>query len=204
MPDLTAVMGQVLRALREFGHERIELEIRLGHKAGAFRPGVDAQAWARLKAALDAGQGWSVAHSVTTEQIDASGSKVVLGQDQKPLKVVHKRRLADTDYDTDSPWCARVSLSLEEPGSVQETIVTTYERRKERWSYAFKCWTVDLTRVAGNLPHQLDEDTESYEVEIELADTREFFTRTVDSILQWGWDLAADMCRLLEHGAAAG
>ncbi len=196
---MSAVLGQVLRALKEFGHERVELEFRLGHKAGrTFRPGVDAAAWAKLKAALDAGTGWTVTHSVTTERINSEGSKLVLDANNDPVRVIHKRRLADTDFDeTDSPWCARASLSLEEPGELTEKIVTVYERRKERWSYAFKCWAVELTRVAGNMPHQLDDDAESYEVEVELADTREFFVRTVDGILGWGWDLVTDMCGLL-------
>lgn len=201
------VIGDLLRTMRTYGNERLEFEFRLGHKTGGaagqkvggFRPGVDGEAWARLKGALDASSAWTVTHSVTTERIDSAGSKLVLDSSEQPVCVIHKKRLSDRDFSTDSPWCARASLSLEEREDVPAAgIKHVYERRKKRWSYAFKCWSVDLTQVAGNLPHQLDDDRESYEVEIELRDTKELFVRTVDSIVHWGWDMVHDVCKLLQ------
>jgi hypothetical protein len=206
--DVSELVGDLLRTIRTYGNDRLEFEFRLGHKTGVvgqkgggggFRPGVDGDAWARLKAALDASKDWTVTNSVTTERIDSSGSKLVLDASNAPVCVIHKKRLVDRDFATDSPWCARASLSLEEredppPAGLKHV----YERRKKRWSYAYKCWSVDLTQVAGNMPHQLDDDQESYEVEIELRDTQELFVRTVDSIVGWGWGMIHDVCKLLQ------
>lgn len=200
MADLSNVVARLLRAMRTYGNDRLEFEFRLGHKmpGGAFRPGVDPQSWARLKSALDAGRAWKVTHLQTSERLDGNGVKRVLSQDGAE-HLLFKKRLADEDFATDSPWCARASLSLEE----READVQAhqgefkYERRKDRWSYVYECWSIDMTRVTGNMPHQLDEDTECYEVEIELADTRELFVRTADATVAWGWQLLTDLCRLM-------
>jgi hypothetical protein len=204
-PELSLVAGDVLRTVRTYGRERLEFEFRLGHKAvaGAFRPGVDAAAWRRLKAALDSGHGWRVTHSATTERLDDRGAKVVVDAHGRVTRVIHKKRLVHRDYDTDSPWCARASVSLEteEPPHTAADIATTYERRKERWSYAYKCWSVDLTRVLGNLPHQLDDDAETYEVELELADTAELLTTAADHLVRWAWSIVRDLCALLAQNS---
>jgi hypothetical protein len=205
--DVSALVGDLLRTMRTYGNDRLEFEFRLGHKTGVgqktgFRPGVDGEAWARLKGALDVSRAWTVTNSVTTERINSEGSKLVLDSSETPVCVIHKKRLVDRDFSTDSPWCARASLSLEEredPPAAGLEYKHVYERRKKRWSYAYKCWSVDLTQVVGNMPHQLDDDQESYEVEIELRDTKEMFVRTVDSIVHWGWDMIHDMCKLLQQ-----
>lgn len=201
-PDTSAVVATLLRCMKTYGHERLEFEFRLGHKTPhGFRPGVDRASWTRLKQALDAGRGWRRSHLQTTERIDGNGTKMIVRADGPP-SVIHKKRLNDADFETGSPWCARMSLSLEEPDAAVPAVDTKYERRKERWSYAFKCWSVDLTRVAGNMPHQMDEDTESFEVEVELADTKELFVRTAEAVVAWGWDVVADMCALMDHDTA--
>lgn len=195
MVQHNVLIGDLLRAMKTYGNDRLEFEFRLGHKAGSFRPGVDGDAWARLKKALDGSPCMQVTHSLTTERIDSAGSKLVLEGD-KPVRTIHKKRLSDRDFQTDSPWCARASLSLEEHEAASD-VKHVYERRKERWSYAYRCWSVDLTRVVGNLPHQLDDDTESFEVEIELRDTKELFVRTAENVVAWGWELVSDVCRML-------
>ena len=79
----------------------------------------------------------------------------------------------------------------------------TLERHKQRWSYRYRCWSIDLTRVTSNLPHQLDSDAPAFEIEIELADTTELFVRPVPCILEWGGMLVDDACSLMQ-GKAAG
>ena len=58
--------------------------------------------------------------------------------------------------------------------------------------------------MVSNLPHQLDNDGVSYEVEIELADTGELFVRPLDVLLEWGWTLVEDMCRLMAQAGTKG
>lgn len=198
--DLNGVVADVLKTVKKFGSEKLEFEFRLGHKAGAaFKPGVNAAAWTRLKRVLDTSL--PCTHSVTTEKIDKSGSKLVVDEDGAEVCVIHKQRVCHTDVEVaGSPWCARASTCLEvvEDVSPQVQLKHTYVRRKERWSYVTGAWVIDLTRVCGNMPHQMDDDTESYEVEVELANKRRLLTMTVRAIVAWGWTIVADLAAFLQ------
>lgn len=119
--------------------------------------------------------------------------------------LMHKKRVRDVDVDVGT-WCCRASMSLEvvEPGQsggqsggLGVGSAFKYERHKKRWSYRYKCWSIDLTAVASNLPHQLDNDGMSYEVEIELVDTSVLFTMPMPVLAEWGLQLARDMCSLM-------
>lgn len=208
-PDLGHVSASLRGILRTYGHRRLELEFRLGHRTGGrFVPGVSETAWTALKQTLDASKSFAVTESATRELIsdDGSGGKYVVPADGAAYWM-HKKRLLDVDTDTGTPWCCRTSVSLEEvdrPGGQTAPARHKFERHKQRWSYRYRCWSVDLTRVASNLPHQLDNDAMSYEVEIELADTSELFTRTRDAVLEWGWKLVGDVCGIMARGSNAG
>lgn len=206
-PDFCAVRAALAQVLRTYGHDRLELEFRLGMRGGgAFVPGVSEARWEALKAQLDAGSlGAGVVVTDTRELIsdDGSGGKYVVDcTGARPGYWMHKKRLHNADFDTDSPWSCRTSMSLEvvDPADAARPLPTAhrFERHKQRWSYPWKCWSIDLTRVVSNLPHQLDNDGVSYEVEIELRDPAALFTRTTDDVLRWGWQLVTDMCGLLQ------
>lgn len=188
------LVDHVASAVAKYGHDRLELEWRLGHRQGAFRPGVGAEAWARLQRALDASPAFQRTHKETREQLgDSSGVRCVDG-----TVWMHKKRLADVDSETDKPWSVRASVSLEvteahPPKGVQ----LKYERRKQRWSYRHMCWSIDLTKVCSNLPGNLDDDQETYEVEVELVDPGMLFERTVENLVEWGWKIVGDVCDLM-------
>lgn len=208
-PDFAPVRTAMAQVLRTYGRERLELEFRLGLRtAGKFVPGVSETAWNYLKSKLDTGSlGQGVVVTDTRELIrdDGSGGKYVVdAADKVPSHWIHKKRLYDNDIDTGTPWCCRASMSLEvvdAPGRqpAPAPVAHRFERHKQRWSYPFKCWSIDLTRVVSNLPHQLDNDGVSYEVEIELRDTAELFTRTTEDVLLWGWSLVDDVCGLCKR-----
>ena len=191
-----ALARHMRAALKTYGHDRLELEWRLGHRQGHFRPGVDTTSWARLQLALDASPAFTKSFSETTEKMgDVAGVKCICSG--RGEQWMHKKRLANVDVDPAGPWGVRASVSLETleheaPGGVD----LKYERRKQRWSYTHRCWRVDLTRVSSNLPSQLDEDNETHEVEIELVDTGVLFERTVDYVVEWGWSIAKDVCSM--------
>lgn len=202
LPDVKGAVGPDLaRALRTYGRNRLELEFRLGHRLGGrFVPGVPEAAWTRLKAKLDTSEAFEVVATHTRELIcgDGTGGKYVIPEGDGRPHWMHKKRLVDRDLDTASPWCCRASLSLEETGGDRPAPTQhRFERHKRRWSYRYRCWSIDLTRVASNLPHQLDNDGVAFEVEIELADTAELLVRTLDGVLEWGWKLVADCCSLM-------
>lgn len=209
-PDLGGLRASLARVLRTYGRERLELEYRLGHRtAGKFVPGVSEAGWERLKARLDRPSPAldRVVVTDTRELIcdDGSGGKYVVDSNGGKGYWMHKKRLSDADFATDFPWSCRVSMSLEvvDPPERQQPPPAghRFERHKRRWSYHYACWSVDLTRVISNLPHQLDNDDVSYEVEIELRDTAELFTRAADNLLEWGWSIARDMCEIMAEGA---
>ena len=200
------IASRLKAAISKYGHERLELEFRLGHLSATaagprFSAGVSADAWARIKAGLDA-SGMPSTETRTTERVFA-GHKHVTDDATGVVTGVHKKRLFDLDIRpaADCPWTTRASLSLEthEPPTL-EVPQTSIERRKHRHSYAYKCWSFDITRVTGN-GRDLDNDEPTYEVEVELADVTALFVRPMFEIARWGTQLAADMVGLAKNAA---
>lgn len=213
MPDHPRVESALTDTLQTYGHHRLELEFRLGHRTGGrFLPGVTEAAWEALKHTLDCscgeGKAFEVVVADTVELIsdDGSGGKYVVDNTGAARPYwMHKRRLWDFDADTRSAWCCRTSASLEavDPPHSQKPPPAghQFERHKRRWSYKHRCWSFDLTRVTGNLPHQLDNDGVSYEVELELADPAELFARPTGELLEWGWKMVGDVCSIMDARA---
>lgn len=192
------IASAVLRDVLKYGHERLELEFRFGHSgSGAFRPGVSKEAWEAIKAELDSSANFEKEYVETREVIRGS-EKTVTNVADGAVTIIHKKRLNDMDIDL-APWTLRASLSLEEtdrpndpPAVVRAANRAAFTRHKRRWRYLHKCWSVDLTRVQSNLPHQLDTDEDVYEIEIELVDTEELFVRPVNNVIAWGLQIARD------------
>jgi hypothetical protein len=194
------IASAVLREVLKYGHERLELEFRFGHSgSGAFRPGVSKEAWEAIKAELDSSANFEKQYVETREVIRGS-EKTVTNVADGSVTIMHKKRLSDTDIDI-APWTLRASLSLEETDDKPNDRPTavaprankaSFTRHKRRWRYLHKCWSVDLTRVQSNLPHQLDTDEDVYEIEIELVDTEELFVRPVNNVIAWGLQMARD------------
>ena len=197
---MEALARHMRSAVTTYGHSAIELEWRLGHRHGSFRPGVDAAAWRRLRDALDASPAFEQSFEETAEKL-GDGIKCISTQSTQPIWL-HKKRLAavDVDADADGPWTIRASVSLESRETAppaQQAASLQYERRKKRWSYTHMCWRIDLTRVQTNLPSHLDEDSDIHEVEIELVDQGILFERALDNVLEWGWTMSRDLCKLM-------
>lgn len=195
------LVRHIKSSIATYGHDRLEVEWRLGHRQGRFRPGVGVDAWRRLQHALDTSPHFQKSFTDSVERMgEKPGVKCItdLTAPDHPPTWLHKQRLADVDDDTLGPWSVRASVSLEElEAAPAGNVFLKYERKKQRWSYRHKCWRIDLTRVSSNLPAQLDEDAETHEVEIELVDQDVLFERPVDYIVEWGWSLAKDVCALM-------
>lgn len=216
VPDVSFMAAALSGVLKTYGRHRLELEFRLGQRiCGKFVPGVSEEGWHRLKTKLDESPDLTASHTNVRELIPGDnanpGAKYVVDilNPTAPAYWMHKKRLRDFDMDPDrhGPWGCRASLSLEvvDPPEAQKPppVGCKFERHKQRWSYAYRCWSFDLTKVASNLPHQQDNDTVSYEVEIELVHTAEFFTRPVPEVLEWGLRLVDDCCGMLRPAVPA-
>jgi len=186
----------VARAIRAHGHDTLELEWRLGHVLGHFRPGVAEESWMRLKAELEKSTAFVPSFVETHESIGDSCKRVDEGGN---VTWIRKQRVADYDVGAAvGPWTVRTSVSVDIPlPAAPPTFVARFERHKRRWSFRHLCWTVDLTRVQGNTPNQLDADADVFEVEIELIDRDVVLERPLDSVVAWGNELAADVCQLM-------
>lgn len=199
MADRMQLTAHMKDSISKHGHDRLELEWRLGHRLDQFRPGVGAAAWERLRAALDASPAFVRTFSETTEKMGKSaGVKCICPVDGGPVTWMRKQRLANVDEELfGHPWSVRASVSLEEP--MGRAALSQYERHKRRWSYAHRCWRIDLTTVATNLPAHHDDDRELFEVEIELADQNVLFERPVDHIVEWGRQMVSEVCDLMSE-----
>ena len=196
-----ACAASVRSTVSKHGLDALELEWRLGHSMGTFRPGVSEAAWERLRAKLDASPAFAMRYVETHEGI-ADGVRrseaVVDGSAPPSVTWVHKKRVADYDSASDvGPWSVRASVSAELQHAAPPRFQATYERHKRRWSYRHDCWSVDLTRVRGNGPNHLDADSDVYEVEIELGDREVLLDRPLDHIVRWGRQMAGEVCALM-------
>lgn len=213
---MDSLSSALRKAVRAYGVERLEFELRLGHAStSGFRPGIDAAHWEALKKALDSSTCWeSTSEIVTLERTASSGMGAHKGTSKfveqhrppGPSFWIHKKRLHDLRVAlpdvTDSPWDVRASISLEDVEHKQRCDeALDFQRHKHRFSYVHKCWRLDLTRVASNVA--LDADELTYEVEIELVKPDVLFSRPLDNVVLWGLWLARDMLRLAQTRPAA-
>lgn len=193
VPD--ALVAALRKALATYGHNRLELEFRIGRVVnGKFVPGVTKQAFDAISETLAS----LPQETINTTETIYRDCKRILDHDTQTVSVLHKKRIHTSDVDSGiGPWSVRASISLEEPGAPEDLKGTsTFERVKRRVRYSTKGWAIDLTRVASNLPQDLDSDSETYEVEIELLEVDCLFTRTNMEVLLWGLKISHDMIRL--------
>lgn len=171
------------------GVDNFELEWRLGAEGPkGFQPGVTKEQWEILRGALDGATCWDGGvHDIQTTEKVVGTSKLVNG-----VTWNHKTRLFDVDY----PPFIRVSGSTEkfeaaDPDAERSLPPVTFTRFKDRRSYRHQCWAFDLTKVVSTA--DIDSDTCTYEVEIELRDPDIFFTRPLRHVIEWGHRLTTDI-----------
>lgn len=176
----------VLETLRTYGHQGLELEFRVGKKLETFVPGVSKDVWDGVKTRMDA-FGYPQSIKTTVEHIRDDGLKKIEEEGSASVSWMTKERIVHVDSETYRLSLAKETI-LKDPPSIRYHLFS-HTRYKHRISYFFKIWRLDLTKVTSNDPRDLDNDQETYELELELADPTAFFVYTVDHILQWGSDV---------------
>lgn len=190
-------MGDILpdefaNALHHYGAETLELEWRLGTFQGSqgFVAGLPQKEFEALQHALNASPVWTTVESQSMhERVDPHTQRKLVNN----THWMTKTRVLTVDY----PPRVRVSLATEVVEPVTETLSEKafgYQRFKERTSYRYRCWSVDLTKVVSTADR--DSDVTTYEVEIELIDKDELFVRPIWNVIHWGHTLANDMLQL--------
>ena len=183
--------------LRDKGLDPLELEFRLGHPSPAgFRAGVSPAAWELLRATLEARHG---APPLVREWTDHLDPRTGCRYDPDGKLANYKQKVCHRDLPPPKGcWATRGALALESWTAAPQRPAGDfpYWRRKRRWSFRHKCWSYDLTITRTNTPEQIDNDADTHEVEIELADKSVLFARPLDNVVRWGWDLAAEIAEL--------
>lgn len=192
MQDLVPIVRRVMEKEK---HEHVEIEWRIGHRLREFRPGVDREAWCRLREALACSPAFTAQHTTSVEYFSRNNNAKCIDESRWILK----DRVADELLDiAGHPWSVRVCVSRELPVSKPQHAGLEFERRKERWSYVHGPWRVDLTTVFSNLPSHQDEDGAIYEIEVELVDPELFYERPIPWVLQWGLRIVHELCGLMK------
>lgn len=157
-----------------------EIEARLGtftHQG--FVPGVHKSTFYKLKSRMNVSTVWDKTTSEKTRDV-ITGTYRNHHHENGLVTCTKKQKIASEDFDN-----VRISICEEtqcEPVGVQPT---SFIRHKERWSYFKGIWRYDLTHVTTA-------NTDVYEIEIELNDTKkalayspEYLTKSfVDKVKQ--------------------
>ena len=198
-----ALIAALKTAIATYGHKRLEIEFRIGRLVNSkFVPGVTRDAFAKIQDHLKS----LPSTEINTTETIFRDCKRIYDHDSQTTSVLHKKKIHNTDVESAMPpWTVRASLALEEPGALEDLgpASSVYERNKRRTRFTSKGWAIDLTRVASNLPDDLDSDSETYEVEIELLDVDSLYTRTVMEVLHWGLKISNDMVGFASADASA-
>lgn len=187
------LIAALKNAVATYGHKRLEIEFRIGRIVNSkFVPGVTRDAFLKIQDHLRS----LPSQNINTTETIFKDCKRIYDHDTQVTSVLHKKKIHATDVESAMPpWTVRAAIALEEPGEIQElgAAHSVYERTKRRTRFTSKGWAIDLTRVASNLPDDLDSDSETYEVEVELLDVDSLYTRTVMEVLHWGLKISNDM-----------
>lgn len=201
---LRQALNQALyQAVAHRPNKQLELEFRLGRCINnRFVPGVSKIAWTKMQDAL------SSCPSVRTQQpVDImeriysdTGTALVVTDSSRMWK-----RKVPLFKGNDDDGTVRGALAWEEWSGKEPAGAARGEsfiRKKQRQSFLHECWSFDLTKVISNHPDQMDNDEETYEVEIEFVDNNYFFKYTVDHLVAWGALLARQLRDLGVSSAA--
>jgi hypothetical protein len=189
--NLAAAATVYNETLAMHGSANVELEIRLGRQVGSsFVPGVSKVVFDGITALLN-NPSFTKTVSNTHEKLDKQGARHITDIDTKTSYVQYKKKIHSvTEEFSINDYLQRISISIEksDPSSAENTSsnCTTYFRNKKRISYENNGWRFDLTRVSGNLPEMADNDDDTYEVELELADPQMVYMYTAQHLMEWG------------------
>lgn len=136
----------------------IELEAKIGKLTNnGFVPGVTEEQFYTLKHEMDKSTAWNSKKYTQSTDVMCGDVRNVYETDK--TYAIYKNRIQNVDFDY-----FRISVSEEKPCDVQDLQgANKSTRKKERWSYFYKMWRYDLTKVIQN-------NKINYEVEIELFD----------------------------------
>ena len=151
----------------------VEIEMRLGKiSKNKFDTNVGRDRFERITRGLHKYTGWeSIKKSHTTAYIKGD-IRVIDDEDLGTTQCQQKKKLKKVDLGLkDQPLDVRLCIATETPAT-RPSGDTEFDdmRVRHRESFVRKNLSIDLTRVTGNPDDPDSEDTEQYEVELEIVD----------------------------------
>jgi hypothetical protein len=151
--------------------ENLEIEIRIGQiQFDGFKSGLGSfEFFNKIKTTLDTCKDWDKVEQLKTEEICYNGLKKVIKQNGKKVTkqpVMKKERIIHKNLNyTGTPYDIRISVSKEYKVDEKLKSGMGIIRNKNRTSYHFKDYIIDLTEVEqieNNVPQTI------YELEVEF------------------------------------
>ena len=201
--NVRAISHSLRDVIHDHGHKNVELEFRLGRMVNnKYVAGVTKPTFESILRLLGKSPLFVKSEKTTLEKLNGTDMRFVIenGDESKGRWCYKKKVYVDTE--NGDGIVQRVSIALEghehtppPPGSAP----FKYHRLKKRTSFAYECWSIDLTRVTSNLPGHFDNDEEIYEVEVELTGIDAYFIYTFEHLTEWGSKLTANLQDLVKN-----
>ena len=155
--------------------DNIEIEIRLGQiQFNSFKSGLGSKDFFnKIKNTLDSGKCWDKVVNNKHEELCHNGlRRTTLFNGKKVLKnqCIKKERIINKNFEySGTPYDLRISVSKEIPTEDKIKLGTGVLRKKNRFSYYYKDYVIDLTTVE-QIYNGVSET--NYELEIEFINLK--------------------------------
>ena len=155
--------------------ENIEIELRLGQiQFDGFKSGLNSKEFfIKIKSVLDSSKVWSKKLNNKSEELCHNGiRRTTKFNNKKVMKhdCIKKERILNNDFQYfGTPYDIRISVSKEIPVEDKIKSNTGTLRKKNRFSYYYKDYRIDLTEVE-QINNQVSEI--NYELEIEFMNLK--------------------------------
>lgn len=156
------------------GKKGVEFEMRLGRVAnGRFDTNLGKDAFQKIQMALGQYKKWErVEDNVYDSYYGAKSLRTNRFADDSQESII-KRRVEVVDYSAqDLPFDIRFAVSTETKTEPDEDVEYEFVKNKKRTSYTRKGVRIDCTVVSGDPDDKDAEESEEYQVEIELVDVK--------------------------------
>jgi hypothetical protein len=155
--------------------ENIEIELRLGQiQYDGFKSGLNSKDFFnKIKSILDSSKAWSKKVNNKSEELCHNGIRRTTKFNNKKVmknECIKKERILTNDFQYyGTPYDVRISVSNEIPVDDKIKSNTGVLRKKNRFSYYYKDYRIDLTEVE-QINNQVSEI--NYELEIEFMNLK--------------------------------
>jgi hypothetical protein len=180
------MLKSLASTLHQHDFRGVELEFRVGiHTSSGFHANIPKNVWTAAKDKLGPAEEVITIDRYVSSRQGESSRHVQTGAS---TFWEHKKKIANEVTPTPGRFAVRSSLALETKENGKPPNSFVLQRKKHRTSFPSGPWRIDFTRVE-TIPNK-DDNEETYELEVELADLGYLFEKELNLILEEGIALA--------------